>query len=58
MDKKHMVNYFEQILYPIKSMFNTVVDRELLVNFVKETYCLVTNKRVFLYIPQLKLLNM
>ena len=54
MDKKHMVNYFEQILYPIKSMFNTVVDRELLVNFVKETYCLVTNKRVFLYIPQLE----
>ena len=54
MDKKHMVNYFEQILYPIKSMFNTVVDRELLIKFVKDTYCLVTNKRVFLYIPQLE----
>ena len=57
MDKKHMVNYFEQILYPIKSMFNTVVDRELLIKFVKDTYCILAEDNVYLYKPQSEFLK-
>ena len=57
MDKKHMVNYFEQILYPIKSMFNTVVDRELLIKFVKDTYCILAKDNVYLYKPQSEFLK-
>ena len=57
MDKKHMVNYFEQILYPIKSMFNTVVNRELLIKFVKDTYCILAEDNVYLYKPQSEFLK-
>lgn len=57
MDKKHMVNYLEQMLDPIKSMFNTVVDRELLIKFVKDTYCILADDNVYLYKPQSEFLK-